>query len=128
MLRHLSAVLIALGLLVPAAVAQTPPKVDITGKWTATFETQVGTQTYTYDFVVKDGVVSGKITSSLGAAVMQPGKVEGDKVTFGETLTFMEMELPITYAGQITSPDEIKFSRNVAEFATEELVAKRVKP
>jgi hypothetical protein len=31
------------------------------------------------------------------------------------------------YTGKIVSPDEIKFTRNVAEFATEELVAKRVK-
>jgi hypothetical protein len=37
------------------------------------------------------------------------------------------MEVRITYTGQVASADEIKFTRQVAEFATEELVAKRVK-
>jgi hypothetical protein len=110
-----------------AAQTPTPPKADITGKWTASFDTQIGVQNYTYEFVVKDGVLSGKVTSTNGASAMKPGKVEGDKVTFGETLVFMEMEIPITYAGTIVSADEIKFTRQVGEFATEELVAKRAK-
>lgn len=110
------------------AQAPAPPKADITGKWTASFDTQIGVQNYTYEFVVKDGVLTGKISSSNGESAMKPGRVEGDKVTFGETLTFMEMEIPIVYTGQIVSADEIKFTRAVAEFATEELVAKRVKP
>ena len=37
------------------------------------------------------------------------------------------MELKVSYTGKITSADEIKFTRNVGEFATEEIVAKRVK-
>ena len=111
-----------------AAQAPAPPKVDISGKWTASFETQIGVQNYTYEFAVKNGVLTGTITSGNGTSKMAaPGKVEGDKVTFVETLTFMEMEIPVSYAGQIVSADEIKFTRNVGEFATEELVAKRVK-
>ena len=48
-------------------------------------------------------------------------------MTFVETFNFQGNEIRITYTGKITSEDEIKFTRNVAEFATEELVAKRVK-
>ena len=122
-------------LLVAAMSAQTPPPaapakaVDITGQWAATFETQVGTQSYTYDFVVKDGKLTGKMKGSLSDAPsdVQDGKVDGAKVTFGETMSFQGMEIKITYTGTITSADEIKFTRNVADFATEELVAKRVK-
>lgn len=127
--RSLAVVLFAVALFAPVLSAQqaTPPRADITGKWAASFESPVGTQNYTYEFVVKDGVLTGKITSSLGAAVMQPGKVEGDKVTFAETLTFMEMEIPISYTGQIVSADEIQFSRNVSDFGTETFAAKRVK-
>lgn len=130
MSRRFAFVCLLLVLVVPALSAQAPAasRADITGKWTAAFDTQIGTQNYTYEFTVKDGVLTGKITSSNGLAVMQPGKVDGDKVTFTETLTFMEMEISIAYTGQIVSADEIKFSRNVADFATEELVAKRVKP
>ncbi len=104
-----------------------PKPVDITGKWTSSFDTQIGTQHYTYDFVVKDGALTGKATSDNGSSEIANGKVEGDKVTFTENLSFQGTDIVVTYSGQITSPDEIKFTRNVGEFATEELVAKRVK-
>jgi hypothetical protein len=117
-----------------AIAAQTPSPapakaVDITGQWTATFETQIGTQSYTYDFVAAGGKLTGKIKGSLSEAPsdVHDGKVDADKVTFGETLSFQGMEIKVTYTGSITSSDEIKFTRNVADFATEELIAKRVK-
>jgi hypothetical protein len=100
---------------------------DITGKWTASFDTQIGKQDYTYDFVVKDSKLTGKMKSNLGESDVLDGKVDGDKVTFGELLKFEGMEIKITYTGTVVSADEIKFTRNVADFATEELVAKRVK-
>jgi len=43
-----------------------------------------------------------------------------------ETLNFDGQPLRITYKGKIAG-DEIKFTRNVADMATEELVAKRSK-
>jgi hypothetical protein len=100
---------------------------DITGKWTASFDTQIGKQNYTYDFVVKDTTLTGKIVSDLGSSEVIDGKVDGDKVTFVENLKFQDMEIKITYTGTVVSADEIKFTRQVADFATEELVAKRVK-
>ena len=101
---------------------------DITGTWKASFETQIGQQNYTYQFVVKDTTLSGKIQSEMaGPSEIQQGKVEGDKVSFVEIFKFEGNEIQITYTGQITSADEIKVTRQVAEFATEELVAKRVK-
>ena len=101
---------------------------DITGTWKASFETQIGTQNYTYEFVVKDTTLTGKLQSDMGgASEIKQGKVEGDKVSFVETFKFEGNDIQITYTGRITSNDEIKFTRQVAEFATEELVAKRVK-
>ena len=100
---------------------------DITGKWTSSFDTQIGKQEYTYDFVVKDSKLTGRMKSNLGESDVLDGKVDGDKVTFGEILKFEGMEIKITYTGTVVSADEIKFIRNVADFATEELVAKRVK-
>jgi hypothetical protein len=100
---------------------------DITGKWTASFETQIGKQEYVYDFVVKDKALTGKVKSNLGSGEVLEGKVDGDKVSFVEMLKFQDMDIRITYTGTIVSDDEIKFTRNVADFATEELVAKRVK-
>ena len=101
---------------------------DIAGTWKASFDTQIGQQNYTYTFVVKDGVLTGKIQSEMGGTTdIADGKVDGDKVSFVETFKFQDMEIKITYTGKVTSPDEIKFTRQVADFATEDLVAKRVK-
>ena len=122
------ALVVALG---ASLTAQSAPAkaADITGQWAASFESQVGTQTYTYDFVVKDGKLTGKAKGSLADASteIQDGKVTGDAVSFVENLSFQGMDIRIVYTGKIVSADEIKFTRNVAEFATEELVAKRVK-
>lgn len=101
---------------------------DITGTWKASFETQIGQQNYEYRFVVKGTTLSGKIQSEMGGTTdVQQGKVEGDKVSFVEVFKFEGNEIQITYTGRLTSDDEIKFTRQVADFATEELVAKRVK-
>ena len=101
---------------------------DITGTWKASFDTQIGTQNYTYEFVVKGATLTGKLQSDMGGSgEIKQGKVEGDKVSFVEMFKFDGNEIQITYTGRITSNDEIKFTRQVAEFATEEIVAKRVK-
>ena len=128
--RWLFAIGAATMLVAAAVAAQTgATAIDITGQWTASFDTQIGHQDYTYDFVVKDGKLTGKAKSSLADAAVdiQDGTVEADTVKFIENLNFQGNEVRITYTGKITSQDEIKFTRQVAEFATEELVAKRVK-
>jgi hypothetical protein len=101
---------------------------DISGTWKATFETQIGTQNYTYQFVVKDKTLTGKIESDMGGkSEIQQGKIDGDQVSFVETFKYQGMDITITYTGKVVSADEIKFTRQVAEFASEELVAKRAK-
>jgi len=100
---------------------------DITGKWTASFDTQIGQQNYTFDFKVSGTQLTGTAKSDNGSSQIVDGKVNGDTVTFVENLRFQDMDLKITYTGKIVSADEIKFSRNVADIATEELVAKRAK-
>jgi hypothetical protein len=105
-----------------AAVAE-----DITGTWKASFDTQIGQQNYTYVFQVKGTALTGTAKSDNGEAELKEGKVEGDTVTFAENLSFQGMEIRIDYTGKIVSADEIKFTRKVGDFATEELVAKRAK-
>ena len=101
---------------------------DPTGRWTATFMTDIGEQQYTYEFVVKGSTLTGTAKGSLtGETKISDGKIEGDKITFVENASFMEMPIRISYSGTMTSADEIKFTRNVADIANEELVAKRVK-
>jgi hypothetical protein len=101
---------------------------DVSGKWTATFNTQIGEQIYTYDFIVKGTVLTGTAKGNMtGESKISDGKVDGDKISFVENLDFQGMPLKITYTGQMTSADEIKMTRNVADLAMETLVAKRVK-
>lgn len=101
---------------------------DVSGTWSATFDTQMGQQQYTYTFVVKGteltGIAKGNLT---GETKISDGKVDGQKITFVENATFMEMPVRFEYSGTMTSADEIKMSRKVLDIATEELVAKRVK-
>lgn len=122
--------LLAVALCASVASAQTPapaePVPDITGRWTASFDTQVGMQEYTYDFVVEGSALTGTIVSNMGGkAEVREGRVDGRSVSFKETLVFMEMQIDISYQGEIVSADEIRFTRQVGEFATEELVARR---
>jgi hypothetical protein len=98
----------------------------IDGKWTATFDTQIGVQNYTYDLKADGSKLTGKATSANGESEIQEGKIEGDNVSFVENLMYQGMTIRIEYTGKIAG-DQIKFTRKVADFATEEIVAKREK-
>ncbi len=99
---------------------------DISGKWTAEFETQIGVQKYTYVFKVDAGKLTGTATGPQGTAEVQEGKVSGEAVTFVEMISYQGQSIRIEYKGTLAG-DEIKFNRQVGEFATEELLAKRAK-
>jgi hypothetical protein len=99
---------------------------DITGTWSATFDTQIGQQNYTYDFKVDGTTLTGAITTANGEATLADGKVEGNTVTFTENLNYQGQALVITYKGEIVSVDEISFVRNVVG-TDEKLTAKRSK-
>jgi hypothetical protein len=116
---------VALLLLGPAvALAQG----SLAGKWTSKFPTQVGDQEYTYDFTVKGTALTGTMKSNLlGDSKAEDGKIDGQKFTFTEVGSFMEMPLRFAYACQITSPDEVKCTRTLEGVGSEDLVMKRVK-
>jgi hypothetical protein len=120
MSRLISSVCLTLLALAPYAV-----HADVTGTWTSSFDTQVGTQNYTYEFQVDGTTLTGKATSANGETALESGKVEGSTISFVEKLTFQGMELIITYTGEIVSDNEIRFTRDVAGFAKEPLVATR---
>jgi alpha-acetolactate decarboxylase len=99
---------------------------DIAGKWTAAIDTQIGVQNYTYEFKVDGNKLTGHAKSQFGDTEITEGKVDGDDITFVENLNFQDQPLRITYKGKL-SGDEIKFTRQVADVASEEFVAKRAK-
>ncbi|HYP07454.1 MAG TPA: hypothetical protein VER03_14570 [Bryobacteraceae bacterium] len=99
---------------------------DISGKWKASFDTQIGVQNYTYEFKLEGGKLTGTAQSEHGKSALEQGAVSGDTVTFVENLEFQGNKIAVEYKGTVAG-DEIKFTRKVGDFATEELVAKRVK-
>ena len=111
---------LVLGLAISALAA------DISGQWTATFNTQVGEQHYVYTFKVDGEKLTGTAKSDNGNVTIENGTVKGDDVSFVENLDYQGQKLVITYTGKV-SGDEIHFTRDVGGFGKEELVAKRAK-
>ena len=109
---------------VPSVAIAAAPTANISGTWNTSFESQVGTQTYTYTIIVDGNALTGHAKSNLGEGEIR-GTVDGDKVTWVENLNYQGQALAITYTGQIVSADEIKFKRDVAGQGGEEFTAKR---
>jgi len=115
----------AIGLVAVAALAAGAP--DISGTWTASFDSQAGKQDYTYTWKIEGGKLTGHAKSNLGEGEITDGKVDKDMVTFIEHLNYQGMMLDITYTGKIVSADEIQFKRDVGGQGGEEFSAKRKK-
>src|ERR1035437_3005480 len=103
---------------------------DVTGTWKREFDSQIGTQKCTITFKQDGTNLTGKASSETGDqkrdADLKEGKVVGDAISFVEMLTIQDNEIRITYTGKLsTNANEINFTREVGEFAKEEIVAKR---
>ena len=117
---------VAVLMMLVAGMAMSAFAASIDGQWTATFDTQIGEQHYTYTFKADGEKLTGTAKNDRGSTEITAGTIKGDDVSFTENLDFNGNPLVITYTGKI-SGDEIKFTRKVGDFATEEVVAKRVK-
>ena len=111
-----------------AALAAFAFAADVTGTWTATFETQAGSQSYTFMFKQDGSKLTGMAKNAFANAETEisEGMVNGDDVSFVENLNYQGMPLRIVYKGKV-SGDTIEFTRNVAEIADEKATAKRSK-
>ncbi len=118
---------LALGLVLGASPSLAA---DVAGKWTAEFDTQVGLQKYIYDLKVEGEKVTGKASfermGQKGEVDLLEGKLVGDTISFVEMLDFQGSSIRITYTGTVKG-DEIALTRQVGDFATEQIVARRAK-
>jgi hypothetical protein len=117
---------IALFLCIAAMASVTALAADFNGKWTASIDTPVGVQNYTYEFHVDGAKLTGKATNDQGSSDLTEGKIDGDTITFVETMKMMDDGIRVEYTGKIDG-DQINFTRKVGEFATDTFVAKRSK-
>ena len=103
---------------------------DITGTWNAEFDSQVGKQQYTYVLTVVGTSVTGEASANIAGTDMKSkiaeGTVDGDNVTFVESLNYNGQDLRITYQGTVAG-DEMNLKRDVAGAGGETFTAKRVK-
>lgn len=119
--------------LVVAFVGLIPPAradVLVTGTWRSDFDSPVGHQDYTF-VLLQDGTkLTGKANSVVGdrkrETDLREGKVNGDQISFVEMLSFQGNDIPIAYSGKVApNGNEIRFTREVGDFAREEIVARR---
>ena len=121
-----------LTLAVAALAAISPARAaGIDGKWTAEFDTQVGVQKYVFEFKTEGEKLTGRATwermEQNGVTELKECKIAGGTVSFVETFNMpdADQEIRIEYKGTLAG-DELKFTRVVGDFATEDFVAKRV--
>lgn len=114
--------LLTLGIISISALAT-----EVTGTWKAEFDSQIGVQKYTFTLKQEGNSVTGKANSEIAGgkheSKLKDGKVEGDRVSFVEVLNFQGNDLAIRYKGTVDGK-EMKLTRQVGEFATEQLTAK----
>jgi hypothetical protein len=98
MLRVLTVVVFALGLLVPARlVAQAA---NITGDWAFNVQTDQGGGTPTISFKQDGEKLTGKYVGQLGSADLT-GTLKGDAIHFTFTLDVQGQQAPVTYDGTV---------------------------
>ena len=115
------------GVLIAIAGSVALRAADPSGRWAATFMTQVGDQVYTYEFVVKGTTLTGTAKGSLtGETKITDGKIDGDTFTFTENANYQGMPLSFVYTGKMTNADTIELTRVIMDIP-EKATAKRAK-
>ena len=101
---------------------------DIAGQWRTEFDSPVGLQKYLYTFESADGRLTGKASGDIGGRSRQSElkdiKLTGDAISFIELTSFQGNDLRIEYTGKLAD-NEMKLTRKVGDFGTEEIVVKR---
>jgi hypothetical protein len=121
-MRRLLTIGFLLGLLALTALAA-----DVTGKWTAQVPGRGGqTREATFNLKADGNTLTGTISGPRGDTDISDGKIDGDQISFTQTLEFNGNTIKFLYKGTV-SGDEIKFTRTRegGEGQAQEFTAKR---
>ena len=122
MIRKLSLFVLFMALGTVVALAAT-----IDGKWNAAINTPMGARNYSFEFHVEGKNLTGKAVDEQGNATeIKEGKIDGDNVSFVEEHNGDMGSIRIVYNGKLNG-DEIKFTRKVGDFGTDDFAATRSK-
>jgi hypothetical protein len=109
----------------PAAAAQNPARMDVTGKWTFEVTTSAGSGMPTVTFKQAGDTLTGHYSSTnLGEADLT-GTVKGKDIGFKFTGTVQGMSVEVTYTGTIESNDAMKGTLDIGGLAQGTFTAKR---
>ena len=103
---------------------------SVAGKWKSQFDSQIGTQNYTFEFKVDGTNLTGKASSvrqdATNNVAITNGTVAGDKISFAEPVKIQDQDVVVEYSGTVAG-DELKLHRKIGDFAEYDIVATRVK-
>lgn len=126
-MKHILSLRIFAIALALSAMATAAFGADISGKWAADVPGRGGqAQPATFTFEAKGEKLDGSVTTPRGEAPISDGKVDGDNISFTQTLEFGGNSVKFLYKGKV-SGDEIKFTRERegGEGRKQEFTAKR---
>jgi hypothetical protein len=118
---------LALAILVFALGSVAALAADFNGKWTAEVQGRNGTQTMTFDFKVSGSALTGKVSTQRGDSDISDGKVDGDNISFTQTMSMNGNDMKVTYTGKADGSDTINFTRQMGDRPGTPVVAKRAK-
>ena len=106
-------------LLALAAVQLSAWGADLTGTWTAEFDTQVGLQKYIFEFEVEDGKVTAKGTAETGDQKrnieFQDAKLTGDTLAFVEMRQIQDREIVALEVQELDERDSVAIDFSLRE-------------
>jgi hypothetical protein len=103
-------------------------KIDITGKWAFSVQSDVGTGTPTVTFVQKGDSISGRYSSQALGEHDFVGTYKAGKIAFSFTAEAGGQAFSMSFAGAVDDKDSMSGSIDFAGMATGTFSGKRVKP
>ena len=98
---------------------------DVSGKWVAQVPGRNGQmRETTFNLKADGGSLTGTVSGRNGDNPISDGKIDGDNISFTQTLEFNGNTVKLIYKGKI-SGDEIKFTREREGGEPAEFTAKR---
>lgn len=104
---------------------QAQGKVDVTGKWTLTVQSQAGTTNPTATFKQDGEKLTGHYSSQTFGEVDFTGSVKGQAINFSFSADAGGVVLSVTYTGTIEGKDAMKGTASFGEAGDGTWTAKR---
>jgi len=115
----------ALAALVGAVASAQSAKVDVTGKWTFTVQTDAGTGTPTVTLKQEGEKLTGHYSSQLLGEADLAGSIKGQQFSFSFTANAQGTPLDVKYTGTVEGKDALKGSVDLGGLGSGTFTAKR---